>query len=108
MNGVRGHFRAQARYAVRTEASLRLAGGVSAVKLLDLGVGGAGVAFEGELPVGGTIDVLLNAPNRWEPLVLRARVAWCQQGRAGLSFEHRSERDAWALWELLDAATFER
>jgi hypothetical protein len=93
---------------VRTEASLRLAGAVSKVRLVDLGIGGAGVTLDGELPVGGTIDVLLNAPNRWDPLVFRARVAWCGQGRAGLAFEHRSERDAAALWELLDATSFGR
>lgn len=108
MVGAPRHFRAHARYPVRTEASLRLAGAVSRVRLVDLGIGGAGVALEGELPIGGTIDVLLNAPNRWDPLVFRARVAWCDAGRAGLSFEHRSERDAGALWELLDAATFDR
>ncbi len=102
------HFRAHARLAVRTGASLRLSGTTSPVRLVDLGLGGAGIAIESELRVGGLIDLLLNAPNRWEPLTLRARVAWCRDGRAGLAFEHRSERDAWALWELLDAARFDR
>ncbi len=105
--GDAGHFRTFARSTARTPASLRLDGEQAVVELTDLGMGGAGVACELELVEGETVELVLQAPNRWEPLVLPGRVAWARPPRAGIAFELNEEPLVWALFELLGTEVFE-
>jgi hypothetical protein len=108
------HFRAYPRAQSRTSAALRVDEREARVLLVDLGMGGAGIelvapfAVERELRVGEQVDLVLGAANRWEPLVLSARLAWWRPPRAGLAFLHDVEPSTWALFELLGTESFER
>ena len=102
-----GHFRAYPRRTSSTPPSAKIAGSDATVRVVDLGLGGAGIVTTLVLDLGARIDLVLALPNRWDPLVLPARVAWAREGRAGVAFEHRSDADAWALFELLGTQSFE-
>ncbi len=71
-------------------------------------MGGAGLETSAPLDVGSRVELVLQAPSRWDPLVLVARVAWARGARAGLAFETPDDRDVWALFELLGVQTFDR
>lgn len=77
------------------------------MRLVDLGMGGAGLKTDARLDVGARIDLVIQAPNRWDPLVIESRVAWTQGRRAGVAFEHRDDADVYALFELLGTQSFE-
>ena len=77
------------------------------MQVVDLAIGGAGVRSEIVLEAGARIDLVLQIPNRWDPLVIPSRVAWSRGPRAGLAFEPKSDGDTWALFELLASQSFE-
>lgn len=105
----RGHFRAYPRRPTRVSLSARLGDQTAPrIRLVDVCLGGAGLETSGQLDVGSRVELVLQAPSRWDPLVLVARVAWAQGRRAGLAFEMVDDRDVWALFELLGVQTFDR
>lgn len=91
--------------------------------LLDLGLGGAGVATEEPLAPGEHVVIVLATPTMWDPLVVRALVAWAHPlrpteevdalgrpkvlSRAGLSFDYATPDAALALFEMLLSVGFE-
>ena len=108
----RQHFRAYARRPSAMSVALRvegLSGGTEErVQLVDIGLGGAGIARKALLAIGAPTSVVLHAPNRWDPLVMKARVAWASEGRAGLAFEDHDDAEVYALYELLAAQVFDK
>lgn len=76
-------------------------------RLTDVGMGGAGLVVEEPLTLGAELEVVLHAPNRWDPLVLPARVAWVKGRRAGVAFLPATDRDAYDLFEMLGTQVFE-
>ena len=103
------HFRAYPRQSTRVTMSARLDGGTAPpVRIIDVSMGGAGVRTGATLDVGARVELVLQVPNRWDPLVLPARVAWAKGDRAGLAFEHRDDADVYALFEMLGVQTFDR
>ncbi|HEX4048367.1 MAG TPA: PilZ domain-containing protein [Elusimicrobiota bacterium] len=117
-----GPFRAHARRNVRLRALLThvQAGWQRYVPIDNLGLGGAGTriavgdgAVTGlPLAAGDAVTLSFTAPSLWDPLVLRARVAWVSrdaQGRVGLAFEHRPDAHeaVFALYELIVTLGFE-
>ncbi|HEY6464126.1 MAG TPA: PilZ domain-containing protein [Polyangiaceae bacterium] len=112
-----GPFRAHARRSVRLRALLThvQAGWQRYVAIDNLGLGGARVvALDAavSLAVADAVTLSFTAPSLWDPLVLRARVAWVsreEQGHVGLAFEHRTDAgDAvFALYELIVTLGFE-
>ena len=102
------HFRAFPRRASRIAVVAKLAAGEARVRLIDIGLGGAGVQSGEVLELGARLDLVLQVPNRWDPLVLPARVAWSNGKRAGLAFEHRDDADVYALYELLGTQVFDK
>jgi hypothetical protein len=101
------HFRAYPRRRDLGAMAVRVVGSRALLRLVDLGIGGAGVEGQLVLEPGARIDLVLSLPTRWDPLVVPARVAWAHAGRAGLAFEHRDDAEAYALFELLSAQAFE-
>ena len=75
--------------------------------VVDLGVAGAGLRAALVLEPGVRIELVLSVPNRWDPVVLPARVVWSRAGRAGVEFEPKTENEPWALFELLESQSFE-
>jgi hypothetical protein len=77
----------------------------------NVGLGGARVAVDGGLAVGDAVTVSFTAPTLWDPLVLRARVAWASTDatpmRAGLAFEHKTPDAVFALYELIVTLGYE-
>jgi hypothetical protein len=119
---VRDHFRAHGRRRVSLTATLRRAsaegkGAGEAVRIRDIGLGGACVeAVLGEPPLRLEASVVLEvvAPTLWDPLVLRGRVAWLRPGRTGeasrfgVRFDHAEQGGVFALFHLLGANTYDR
>ena len=109
-----GHFRAHGRRQVELTASLgRPPSEVSqAIRLINLGLGGACVGVGGALAVGTWVSVEILAPTLWDPLILRGRVVWSREVRgsgvrAGLHFEHSDAARAFALFDLLGVHDYE-
>lgn len=76
-------------------------------RLTDVGLGGAGLVLDEPLTVGAELEVVLHAPNRWDPLVLPARVAWVKGRRAGVAFLPAVDRDAYDLFAMLGTHLFD-
>jgi Tfp pilus assembly protein PilZ len=112
--GVRsGPFRAHARRNVRLRALVThvQAGWQRYVPVENVGLGGARLQMDERLLVGDQVTLSFTAPTLWDPLVLRARVAWVAPGdlpnRVGLAFEHKSPEAVFALYELIVTLGYE-
>lgn len=103
------HFRAHRRYCSQLPAILRCPsdGWQADASTLDLGIAGACVQITDSLETGLRVELQLQAPSRWDPVVLPATVVWsaADQGsfRAGLVFDHADPGPLMALFDLLDA-----
>ena len=77
----------------------------------NVGLGGARVVVEERLAPGDAVTLSFTAPALWDPLVLRARVAWVAPGElpasVGLAFEHKSADAVFALYELIVTLGYE-
>ncbi len=100
------HFRAFPRRRAEAAVVVRVGRADRRAKLTDISLGGAGLAVEEPLPIGAEVEIVLHAPNRWDPLVILARVAWAKGRRAGLEFLPRNDADAYALFEMLGTQVF--
>ena len=104
---VRAHFRAYPRRESTTTIGVRSDRGEQRLRLRDVGLGGAGLEG-GELEIGAQVEVVFTAPNRWDPLVIRGRVAWARGARSGVAFDGTAERELYALFEMLGTQVFDR
>jgi hypothetical protein len=84
------------------------------VAIENVGLGGARVLADTPLAVGDAVTLSFTAPTLWDPLVLRARVAWVgARGpgdaslRAGVAFEHKGGDGVFALYELIVSLGYE-
>ena len=108
-----GPFRAHARRSVRLRALVThvQAGWQRYAAVENVGLGGARLLVEERLALGDALTLSFTAPTLWDPLVLRARVAWVGRGdlanRVGLAFEHRSPQAVFALYELIVTLGYE-
>jgi hypothetical protein len=109
----KGPFRAHARRSVRLRALVThvQAGWQRYASVENVGLGGARLLVEERLATGDAVTLSFTAPTLWDPLVLRAHVAWHGQGdlpnRVGLAFEHRSPEAVFALYELIVTLGYE-
>ena len=111
------------------------AGWQQAAAIENIGLGGARVVVDNAIAPGDTVSLSFTAPTLWDPLVLRARVAWvapsptspssahppqpghpakpAQPGApatartAGVAFEHKSTDAVFALYELIVTLGYE-
>jgi hypothetical protein len=101
------HFRAYSRQGVDLQAVARCpdAGWQGDVTVRDLGIGGACVLTADFLAPGLAVDLEIQAPTLWDPLLLRATVTWCSAAdggwHAGMRFDHAEPSALMALFELL-------
>lgn len=115
-----GPFRAHARRDVRLRALLThvQAGWQRYVAVENIGLGGACAQLGEAIAPGDGVTLSFTAPTLWDPLVLRARVAWVAPAtvaaplvpgevRIGLAFEHRTAEAVFALYELIVTLGFE-
>lgn len=85
---------------------------VRAARLVDLGLGGAGVELTEPIKDGESVQILIDAPHLWDPLELEAKVAWTRVGegkapnRAGVRFERVNGKTLRLLAELLEAEAY--
>jgi hypothetical protein len=83
------------------------------VQVENVSLGGACVVVEPQprLAPGETVTLSFTAPSLWDPLVLRARVAWVttegEPRRAGLAFDHKGSEAVFALYELIATLAYE-
>jgi hypothetical protein len=79
--------------------------------LENIGLGGACIALDEKLAEGDVVTLSFTAPSLWDPLVLRARVAWVSEPgppqHAGVAFDHKSAEAVFALYELIAALAYE-
>lgn len=119
----RDHFRAHGRVSVQIQALLRPAGAPElAVKIRDLGFGGAGVEVINssressspttstpiDLPAGTPVVLEVVAPVLWDPLYLSGHIAWSLSKeakdlplRAGISFDQLGATTLLSLFDVL-------
>jgi len=117
-----GAFRAHARRAVRLPALVThvRAGWQRQAPVENVGLGGARIVVDQALAPGDAVTLSFTAPALWDPLVIRARVAWVSSAppsnaapsstppyRAGVAFDHRSPEAAFALYELIVTLGYE-
>ena len=102
------HFRALARRSVSLSATLLPSG--ESLRLVDLGLGGAGALVPAPIPSGTNIRLALSAPQLWDPLAIGGTIAWTREidgsTRIGIRFHHESSATLRALSELLEALLF--
>lgn len=103
------HFRSHARTPVAVAAHVRRAatGRRLAARIVDIGIGGAGLVLDEPLVVGESVVLEVAPPSRWDPVPLLAVVAWTSRGpegvRAGLAFDHRDADGVRAVIEIAGA-----
>lgn len=77
----------------------------------DIGLGGARVVLDEKVAPGEWLTLSFTAPTLWDPLVLRARVAWVAPSgptwRTGVAFEHKMGDAVFALYELIVTLGYE-
>jgi hypothetical protein len=109
----RGHFRALARQPLDLPGALAAEDGrwQSPARVLDLGLGGARLVTDFEVPAGASVRLSLDSPRRWDPLELDARVAWSNPKGAGtelgLRFAPSTRHVLRGLLELLVEEIFD-
>lgn len=109
-----GQFRAHARRDVQLRAVVThvQAGWQHQAQVVNLGLGGACIVLEQRLGAGDVVTLSFVAPTLWDPLLVRARVAWSEEAaprepaRAGIAFEHRNAPSVFALFELVAAMAY--
>ena len=110
-----GHFRSHARRKVNLHAQVShgAAGWERSLRVVDLALGGACLEVLDAVDAGDRLEVSFVTPDRWDPLVLRARVIWtaasrgAQLARAGLVFDHAEPAQALGLVTLLGSHDYE-
>ena len=79
--------------------------------VVNIGLGGACVLIDDALAIGDVVTLSFTAPTLWDPLVLRARVAWVGPASgpraAGVAFEHKATDAVFALYELIVTLGYE-
>jgi len=79
----------------------------------DVGIGGLCLSYGEAMRLGERVEVSLTTPSRWEPLVLRAEVAWQRgagdgdPGETGFAFVGTTDEDAAALKDLIATLAFD-
>ncbi len=78
----------------------------------NIGLGGARLLTDHALSPGDAVTLAFTAPTLWDPLVLRARVAWVAKAAgaprpAGVAFDHKATDAVFALYELIVTLGYE-
>ncbi len=82
----------------------------------NIGLGGARIVCDDKLAPGDAVTLSFTAPTLWDPLVLRARIAWIappapaaagMPRRVGVAFEHKNASAVFALYELIATLGYE-
>ena len=104
-----GHFRLRARRSVTLPA--RVSARQSAIaldgRLVDLGLEGACVETAVPVETGDRVELTVDLPGLWDPLVLDAVVAWTapataeRQARAGVRFSSPSGQSLLLIADLV-------
>lgn len=113
----RDHFRAHARHRVDLDGRLRVGESASyAVRLRDIGLGGACVELSEAAPAGavdveGPIALEVTAPMLWDPLIVPGKIAWLRRMkperrlRLGVRFELRDVGVLRGILKLVSGAS---
>jgi hypothetical protein len=104
------HFRAFERRSMSLPVRLHVATNPLQGRIVNLGLGGAGVETRAYIPVGMRVEVELETPTLWDPLRIEARVTWLRETATGfimgLCFQHESSRAAGSLLGLLTTEAY--
>jgi hypothetical protein len=104
------HFRAFERRPLNLPARLHVASRPLEGRVVNLGLGGAGLETRGYVPVGTEVELELETPTLWEPLRFEATVTWLRETAdgfvLGLCFQHESSRAAGSLLGLLHTEAY--
>lgn len=109
------HFRSHARRKVNLHAQVShgVAGWERSLRVLDLALGGACLEVLDTVAAGDRLEVSFVTPDRWDPLVLGARIIWtassrgAQLARVGLAFDHAEPSQALGLVTLIGSHDYE-
>jgi hypothetical protein len=98
--------RSSTRHDVDLPASAEVGGESLAVVLKNLSLGGALIAWEGQLDLGTRLDLSFRIPNMEDPIKVGCAVRWVGGGAIGVQFDGLRAREVWSLnkyFEGLDA-----
>lgn len=108
MNQARArHFRAFARRPSQLSAEVAFGPIELRGRLVDLGLGGAGLILPEPVTAGERVHLALHLPQLWDPLRIAAEIAWCEaregagDTRAGVRFVAPSGRALRLIAEAL-------
>ena len=115
MTSAEAHFRLHGRrpVAIHAQVSHTTAGWARSLRVVDLALGGACLEMMDDVAVGDGLKVSFITPDRWDPLVLDAKVAWIDVGkdgavkRGGVAFAHDDPERAVALLLLIGSYAFD-
>lgn len=115
MTSAEAHFRLHGRrpVAIHAQVSHPAAGWERSLRVVDLALGGACLELMDDVAVGDALKVSFVTADRWDPLVLSAKVAWIDVGkdgavkRGGVAFEHDNPESAVALLLLIGSHAFD-
>ena len=108
-----GTFRGHVRRAVRIRALVTHvhAGWQRPASIENVSLGGARIVVDEAIAPGDSVTLSFTAPALWDPLVIRARVAWVAGSAlpraAGVAFELKDPAAAFGLYELIATLAFD-
>jgi uncharacterized protein (TIGR02266 family) len=111
------HFRTSPRPQISCQVEVRRDGDVEPARIIsytqDISSGGMFIVTPNVLPTGESVEVVLSTPSTWEPLTLRASVAWrraateIEPAGIGLQFVELSPDERIALADFVASLDFE-
>jgi len=111
------HFRSSPRPQIACQVEVHREAGAEPPRIIsytqDISSGGLFIVTPAELPNGEQVEVVISTPSTWEPLTLRAMVAWRRPAAGadpagiGLKFVELSPDEQIALGEFVASLDFE-
>ena len=84
------------------------------MRVVDLGLGGAGIEASDAAAAGTAVELVIETPHLWDPLTLSGTIVWSRRlpdpeggfAAIGVRFEHSTGSTVRTLTELLEAEAF--
>lgn len=89
--------RSSTRHAVDLPVSAEVGEQSVATSIKNLSLGGALLAWEGQVSLGDRIELSFRIPNLETPIRVGGAVRWCGGGAVGVQFDGLRAREVWSL-----------
>jgi hypothetical protein len=89
--------RSSTRHDVDLPVSAEVGGQSVETKLQNLSLGGALLAWEGQVALGDRMEISFRIPTLENPIKVGGAVRWCGGGSVGMQFDGLRAREVWSL-----------